>query len=254
MPSAYKLKPIPAGALGHSQNPETIRRNQHRASLTPLETAYERARANRGNRLKQRRDFARKYEDYKALDEADKAEVDCAMIAEENQILEQERAAILADWKRYYPNQFGKNGSPLADPPIPVEVDSPESSPAQSVYPSPKVRPAVRMKSLLNRVVKRPRRETTSSSLPASSQLAPSPTASSSRIPARGTTSSFAIEVAVPSHTLGGSLELAPESSQVGLAGKYLLYTVYSLVFASRKQLVTTPLKDKQVVNIGFRE
>ena len=154
MPSAYKWKALLAGALGHSQSPETIRRNQHRASLMPLETAYERARANRGNRLKQHRDFARKYDDYKALDEADKAEVDREMIAEENQILEQERAAILADWKRYYPNQFGQDGSPLADPPIPVEVDSPESSPAKSVYPSSKVRPAVRMKSLLDHVVK----------------------------------------------------------------------------------------------------
>jgi len=63
MPSTYKWKPLPAGALGHSQNTETIRQNQHRASLTTLETAIEGARANPGNRLKQRRDFVRKYDD-----------------------------------------------------------------------------------------------------------------------------------------------------------------------------------------------
>ena len=236
MPSAYKWKPLPAGALGNSQNPETIRRNQHRASLTPLETAFERARANRGNRLKQRRDFARKYDDYNALDETDKAEVDRAMIAEENEILEQERIAILADWRRYYPNQFDENGSPLADPPIPVDVDSPESSPAHSVNPSPKVRPGVRMKSLLDRVVKRPRRETNSSSLPASSPSVPFPTASSGRMHAHGATRPFATEAAVPSYAPGSGLESAPEPSQVGLASKYLLYTIYSLVFASSKR------------------
>ena len=99
MPSAYKWRPLPAGALGHSVNPETIRRNEHRASLTPLETAFERARANRGNRLKQleRRDFARRYDEYQALDDETKAQVDQKMIVEENEVLEQERVAILAD-------------------------------------------------------------------------------------------------------------------------------------------------------------
>jgi len=174
------------------------------------------------------------------------------MIAEENEILKQERIAIFADWRRYYPNQFDENSSPLADPPIPVEVDSPESSPAHSVNPSPKVRPAVRMKSLLDRVVKRPRREHTFSSLPASSPLASSSTASSGRMHAGGATRSFAIEVAVASHTLGGGLESAREPSQVGLASKYSSHTVYSLVFASCKQVVITSLKDKLVVNIPF--
>ena len=63
------------------------------------------------------------------------------MIAEENEILEQERQAILADWRRYYPNQFGEDGSPLANPPVPIEVDTPPNSPAPPVNPSPKLRP-----------------------------------------------------------------------------------------------------------------
>ena len=157
MPSSYKWRPLPAGALGHSVNPETIRRNEHRASLTPLETAYERGRANRGNRLKQRRDFARRYAEYQALDDETKAEVDQQMILEENEVLVREREAILVDWQRYYPNQFGDDGKPLANPQIPIEVNSPPNSPASPVTPSPKMRPAARMKTLLDCVVKRRR-------------------------------------------------------------------------------------------------
>jgi len=63
-----------------------------------LETACDRARANRGNRLKQRRDFARRYDEYQALDDETKVQVDQEMIVEENEVLEQERVAILADW------------------------------------------------------------------------------------------------------------------------------------------------------------
>jgi len=125
MPSAYKWRPLRAGALGHSVNPETIRRNEHRASVTPLETAFERARATRGNRQKQRRDFARRYHEYQALDDESKAQVDQEMIVEDNEVLEQERVAILADSRRYYPNQFCDDGLPLVNPPTPIEVDSP---------------------------------------------------------------------------------------------------------------------------------
>jgi len=88
MPSAYKWKPLPAGPLGHSVNPETIRRNEHRASVTPLETAFERARANQGNRLKQRHDFARTYAEYQALDDQTKAQVDQQVIVKKNEVLE----------------------------------------------------------------------------------------------------------------------------------------------------------------------
>jgi len=178
MPSAYKWRALPAGALGHSVNPEAIRRNKHRASLTALETAFEHVRANRGNRLKQRRDFGRRYHEYQALDDETNAQVDQKMIVEENEVLEQESMAILADWRRYYPNQFGDNGLPLVKPPTPIEVDSPPNSPASSVFPSPKMRPAARMKSLLSRVVKRPRSSSTGSALvpppgPSVSQDAP---------------------------------------------------------------------------------
>jgi len=178
MPSAYKWRPLPAGALGHSVNPETISRNEHRASLTPLETTFARARANQGNRLKQRRDFARRYDEYQALDDETTAQVDQEMIVEENEVLEQERVAILADWRQYYPNQFCDDGLPPVNPSTPIEVDSPPNSPASSVFPSPKMRPAAQMKSLLDRLVKRPRSSSTGSALvppavPSVSQDAP---------------------------------------------------------------------------------
>ena len=99
MPCAYKWRPLPAGALGHPVNLETIRRNEHMASLTPLETGFDRARANHGNRLKQRRDFVRRYHEYQALDDETKAQVDQEMIVEENEVHEQEWVAILADWR-----------------------------------------------------------------------------------------------------------------------------------------------------------
>ena len=35
---------------------------------------------------------------------------------EKNEVLEQEGVAILADWRRYYPNQFGHDGLPLVNP------------------------------------------------------------------------------------------------------------------------------------------
>ena len=60
---------------------------------------------------------------------------------EENKVLEQERVAILADWRRYYPNQFSDDGLPLVNPPTSVEVDSQPNSPASPVFLSPKMRP-----------------------------------------------------------------------------------------------------------------
>jgi len=145
MTSGYKWRPLPAGALGHFVNPETIRRNEHRASLTALETAFKRARADQGNRLKQYRDFAPRYNEYQGLDHETKAQVDQEMIVEENEVLEQESVVILADWRRYYPNQFGDDGLPLVNTPTPIDVDSLPNSPASPVFRSPQMRPAARM-------------------------------------------------------------------------------------------------------------
>ena len=165
MPSAYRWRPLPAGALGHSVNPETIRGNEHRATLTPLETAFERGRANRGNRLKQCRDLPRRYHEYQALADATKPQVDQEIIVEENEVLAEERVAILADWQQYYPNQFRDDGLPLVNSPTRIKVDCPPNSPASPVFSSPKMRPAVRMKSLLEGGVKRPRSSSTGSAL-----------------------------------------------------------------------------------------
>ena len=73
--------------------------------------------------------------------------------------------AILADWRRYYPNQFGDNSLPLVNPPTPIKLDSPLNSPASPVFQSPKMRPAAQMKSLLDRVVKRHTSSSTGSAL-----------------------------------------------------------------------------------------
>jgi len=104
--------------------------------------------------------------------------VDQEIIVEENEVLEQERVAILANWRRYYPNQFRDDGLPLVNPPTSIEVDSPPNSPASPVFPSAKMRQAARMKSLLDRVVKQPRSLSTGSALvpplgPSGSQDAP---------------------------------------------------------------------------------
>jgi len=165
MPSAYQWRPLPVGALGHSANPETIRRNEHRASLTNWETDFECARANRSNHLKQRCDFARRYAEYQVLDDETKAQEDQEMIVEENEVLEQKHVAILADWRQYYRNQFRDDGLPLMNTPTPIKVDYPPNSRASRVFPSSMMRPAVQMKNLLNRVVKRPINSSTGSAL-----------------------------------------------------------------------------------------
>jgi len=209
MPSAYKWRPVPAGALRHSVNPETIRRNEHRASLTHLETAFEHGRANRGHRLKQRGDFARRYDEYQALDDETKAQVDQEMIVEEKEVLEQERVAMLADWRRYYPNQFRDNGLPLVNPLTPIEVNSPPNLPASPVFQSPKMRPAARMKSRRDRVVKRPRSSSTGSAL----VLPPGPSVSQDAPPRH--TRHLAIRERSHSVTMRGA-PVSPTGSPVG--------------------------------------
>jgi len=85
----YKWRPLLAGALGPSVNPDTIRPNGHRSSLTLLETVFETARVNQDNRLKQDGDSARREDEYQAIDYETKAQVDQEMIIEENEVLEQ---------------------------------------------------------------------------------------------------------------------------------------------------------------------
>jgi len=180
-----------------------------------LETAFERGRANRANRMKQRCDFARKYGQYQALDDETKAEVNREMIAKENEILEQQRRAILADWRQHYPNQFGQHGSSLANPPIRIEVDTRPNSPAPPVNPSPKMRPVARMKSLLDCVAKQPRSSSMGSTLLAGSAPAPSPSPASASCQSptlQGRSRSFTM------HGAAGPLVASSVSPAMGLA------------------------------------
>ena len=165
MPSAYEWKLLPAGTLGHSVNPETSRRNEDRTSLSPLETAFEQARATSGNSLEQHRDLVQTYDEYQAFDEEIKDPLYPEMIAEENEVLLQERLGILADWRQYYPNQFHDNSLPLVNPATPIEVASPRNGQAAPVFLSRKMRPAGWIKSMLDRVVKGPWSSSTRSAL-----------------------------------------------------------------------------------------
>jgi len=128
---------------------------------------------------------------------------------EENEFLEQERVAILADWQRYYPNQFRDDGLPLVNPPTPIEVDSPPKSLASPVFPSPNMRPAVRMKSLLDRVVNRPRSWSPGSAL----VPPPGPSVSQDAPPRR--TCQLAIRERSDSLTMRGP-KVSPPGSPVG--------------------------------------
>jgi len=105
MPSTYLWRPLLAGALGHLSNPETIRQNKNTISLPSLETVFEYACANCGNRRKQCCNFARGYDKYQALHNETKGKVDCEMIAEENEIIDVELEVNLAHWRRYYAHQ-----------------------------------------------------------------------------------------------------------------------------------------------------
>jgi len=174
-----------------------------------LETSFERARANRGNRLTQCRDFARRYDEYQALDDETKAPVDQEMIVEENEVLEQERVAIVADWGRYYRNHFRDDGLPLVNPPTPIEVDYPPNSPASPLFLSAKMWPAARMKSLLDRVVKRPRSSSTGSA------LVPDPGLSVSQDAPPRRTRRLAIPECSHSRTMRGT-SVSPTGSPVG--------------------------------------
>jgi len=73
--------------------------------------------------------------------------------------------AILADWGQYYLNQFGNDGLPLVNPPTSIDVNFPPNSPALPLFPSSKMRPVARMKSLLDHVVNWPKSWSTGSVL-----------------------------------------------------------------------------------------
>ena len=153
---------------------ETIHWNKNRVRLIPLKTDFECVQANCRNRLKEYHDFLRGYDEYQALDNKTKAEVDKEMIAEENEILGQECEVILAHWRRDYPNQFGEDDIPLANSAIPIEVDIPLNSPAPPVNPSPKLCTMAQIKILLDSVAMRLSSSSTSLKLLASSVPVPS--------------------------------------------------------------------------------
>jgi len=76
------------------------------------------------------------------LEEETKAHMDQEMMVEENQVLEPEQVAIVADCRRYYPNQLREDALPIVNHPTPIEVDSPHNSLESPVFASPKMRPA----------------------------------------------------------------------------------------------------------------
>jgi len=117
--------------------------------------------------------------------------------------------AILADWRRYYPNQFRDDGLPLVNPQTPIEVDSPPNSPASPVFLSSKMRPAARMKSLLHHVVKQPRSSSTGSA------LVPPPGPSVSQDAPRRRTRRLAIRERSHSLTIRGA-PVSPTRSPIG--------------------------------------
>jgi len=112
--------------------------------------------------------------------------------------------AILVDWRRYYPNQFRDDGLPLVNPPTPIEVDSPPNLTASPVFLSPKMRPAARIMSLLDRVVKRPRSSSTGSPLvppPGPSVLQVAPLRRTRQLPIRKCSHSLTLHGAPVSPT-----------------------------------------------------
>ncbi len=96
MPRAPKrtFKTLPAGASGSSTNPETAARNQRRRKLDPLQAEYERARANRGNRISSKIKRLKKQAAYINASTAERVSMEQAMRDTEDSVYQADRAAI----------------------------------------------------------------------------------------------------------------------------------------------------------------
>jgi len=95
------------------------------------------------------------------------------------------------------------------NPATPIQVDSPPNSPASPVFPLPQMRPGARMKSLLDRVVKRP------SSLSTGSPQVPPPGPSVSQDAPPWCTRQLAIRERSHSLTMPGA-PVSPTGSPAG--------------------------------------
>ena len=96
MPRAPKrtFKTLPAGASGSSTNPETAARNQGRRKLDPLQAEYERARANRGNRISSKIKRLKKQAAYINASTAERVSMEQAIRDTEESVYQADRAAI----------------------------------------------------------------------------------------------------------------------------------------------------------------
>jgi len=96
MPRAPKrtFKTLPAGASGSSTNPETAARNQRRRKLDPLQAEYERARANRGNRISSKIKRLKKQAAYINASTAERVSMEQAIRDTEESVYQADRAAI----------------------------------------------------------------------------------------------------------------------------------------------------------------
>jgi hypothetical protein len=106
MPPAPKrtFKTLPAGASGSSTNPETVARNRRRRKLDPLQAEYERARANRGNRISSKIKRLKKQAAYINASAIERISMEQAIRDTEESVYQADRAAIAQLHARMQPD------------------------------------------------------------------------------------------------------------------------------------------------------